>query len=191
MNYFVHPTAEVAEDASVGAGTRIWNQAQVRSGAQIGAGCVLGKNVFVDVGVSVGDRCKIENNASLFHGVCLEDGVFVGPHACLTNDRRPRATRADGGVKGPADWSVEATVVRRGASVGAGAILLPGITVGEFALVGAGAVVTGDVRAHAVVVGNPARQVASVCRCGEMITGASAGDVRCGGCTDVEWTNRA
>lgn len=187
MNYFVHPTAEVAADASVGEGTRIWNQAQVRGGAHIGSDCVLGKNVFVDLDVTIGDRCKIENNASLFHGARLEDGVFVGPHACLTNDRRPRATRADGGLKEVADWSADPILVRRGASVGAGAMLLPGITVGEFALVGAGAVVTHDVAAHAVVVGNPARQIGSICRCGEQITGISTGDVRCERCAGVEW----
>src|SRR5438094_9576851 len=103
----VHPSAEVSAEADVGAGTAVWHEAQVREGARIGRECVLGKGVYVDVGVIVGDRCKIENRASLFHGVTLEDAVFIGPHAVFANDRFPRATNPDGSLKSDDDWTVE------------------------------------------------------------------------------------
>ena len=163
---FIHPTAEVSPQARIGAGTRIWHHAQVREGASIGRECILGKNVYIDRDVVIGDRVKIQNNASVYHGVTLEDGVFVGPHACLTNDRYPRAITPDGRLKTDEDWEVMPIRVCQGASIGAGAILLPGITVGPFAVIGAGAVVTRDVPAQGLVVGNPARLVGYVCRCG-------------------------
>jgi len=156
----------VSLGASVGEGTRVWMGAQIREGARVGQRCTLGRNTYVDAGVTVGDDCKIENNASLFTGVTLEDRVFIGPHACLTNDRNPRATRPDGTLKGAADWTVDPIHVALGASIGAGSVVLPGVTIGRFALVGAGAVVTRDVAPHSLVLGNPARHVAFVCVCG-------------------------
>ncbi len=174
---FIHPTAEVSPRARVGAGTRIWHHAQVREGASIGRECILGKNVYIDRDVVIGDRVKIQNNASVYHGVTLEDGVFVGPHACLTNDRYPRAITPDGRLKTDEDWEVMPIRVCRGASIGAGAILLPGITVGPFAVVGAGAVVTRDVPAQGLVVGNPARLVGYVCLCGRPLQPREEGQV--------------
>ncbi len=163
----VHPTAEVAPDAIVGPGTSIWNQAQVREGARIGAGCIIGKNVYVDAGVMIGDRCKVQNNVSLFHGVTVEDGVFVGPHVCFTNDRVPRAITTDGSLKTDADWEVTPILVRRGAAIGANSTILPGVTIGRWAMVGAGSVVTRDVVDHELVGGNPARRLGGACPCGQ------------------------
>lgn len=162
----IHPTADVSPDASVGEGTRIWHEAQVRERASIGRDCILGKGVYVDVGVVVGDRCKIENRASLFHGLTVEDGVFIGPHAVFANDRFPRAVNADGSLKTDADWRAAPVLVREGASIGAGAVVLPGVTVGRWAMVGAGAVVASNVPPHAIVRGNPARIAGWACTCG-------------------------
>ena len=142
---YIHATAEVSPDATIGEGTKVWHHAQVREGASVGRECVLGKGVYVDKDVVVGDRCKVQNRASLFHGVTLEDGVFVGPHAVFANDTFPRAINPDGSPKSDDDWTVEPTLVRHGASVGAGAVVLPGVTIGVWALVAAGAVVTADV----------------------------------------------
>ena len=162
----IHQTAEVSPDAAVGAGTRVWNEAQVREGAQIGRDCILAKAVYVDAGVVVGDRVKLENHVSLFRGARLGSGVFVGPHSCLLNDKRPRATTLGGRPKLEADWIVSGVTVAEGASIGGGCTVLPGVHIGRFAMVGAGAVVTRDVPDHGLVVGNPARLVGYVCECG-------------------------
>jgi UDP-2-acetamido-3-amino-2,3-dideoxy-glucuronate N-acetyltransferase len=177
----IHPTAEVSPEASIGDGTSVWNQAQVREGARIGRECVIGKNVYVDADVVVGDRVKIGNNVSIFHGVTVEDGVFIGPHVCFTNDRLPRAVNPDGSLKGADDWEVSATLVRRGASLGANATLLPGITIGRWALVGAGSVVTDDVGDQELVAGNPARRLGVACVCGEPVRD-TAGEPFAGSC---------
>jgi UDP-3-O-[3-hydroxymyristoyl] glucosamine N-acyltransferase len=168
-NVQIHPTAEVSALATVGEGTRIWHQAQVREGAQIGRWCIVGKGAYVDVDVVIGDRVKIQNGASIYRGATIKDGVFVGPHACLTNDKRPRAITPDGQLKQDADWEVTPILIQHGASIGAGAVILPGVTVGRFAMVGAGALVSKDVVPHGLVVGNPARLIGFVCICGHTL----------------------
>jgi len=170
----IHPTADVSPQATIGDDTRIWHEAQVREGVVIGRECILGKGVYVDFGVQIGDRVKIQNRSSIYHGVTLENGVFVGPHVVFTNDRFPRAITPDGRLKGDADWEVSQTLVREGASIGAGSIILPGITIGRFAMVGAGSVVTHDVHDYAIVFGNPAQPWGFACCCGRALV--SAGD---------------
>lgn len=182
MSATIHPTAEISPGAQVGDGTRIWHHAQVREGARIGAQCILGKGVYVDKDVVVGDRCKVQNRASLFHGVRLADGVFVGPHAVFTNDRFPRAINDDGSLKTEDDWEPGTIVVREGASIGAGAVILPNVTVGAWAVVAAGAVVTSDVRDHALVKGNPARFAGWVCSCGRPVVMSEAREWFCEHC---------
>jgi len=167
---YIHPTAEVAPEAQIGAGTRIWRQAHIREHAVIGESCNIGKGVYIETRVKIGSRVKIQNHVSIFEGVTLEDGVFVGPHVCFTNDLHPRAITPDGNLKTAGDWQITPTLVRYGASIGAGAVIVCGITVGAFALVGAGAIVTKDVPPHALVLGNPARLHGYVCRCAHRLS---------------------
>ncbi|MBI2040897.1 MAG: N-acetyltransferase [DPANN group archaeon] len=152
------------EAASISDKTRIWNQSHVRKEAKIGSNCNIGKNVFVGGGVVIGNNCKVENNVNIYEGVVLEDGVFLGPSCTTTNDLAPRSINPDGSLKGPQDWVMSKTLIKRGASVGAKAVILP-VTIGEFALVGAGATVTKDVPAFGLVVGTPARLAGYVCKC--------------------------
>lgn len=158
---FIHPTAIVDPAAIVGEGTKVWINVQIREGARIGNGSILSKDVYIDQGVRIGGRCKIQNSVSVYKGVTIEDEVFVGPNACFTNDKVPRAFD-------PA-WQVTPTLVRRGASIGANATIVCGVTIGEFAMVAAGAVVTKDVPAFALVMGNPARVVGRVNEKGERV----------------------
>ena len=181
---YIHPTADVSPNASVGAGTRIWHQAQVREGARIGDNCIIGKGAYVDFDVTIGSNVKIQNGASVYHGANVEDGVFIGPGVILTNDKLPRAINPDGTLKSDADWQLTPILIKRGASIGAGAIVLPGVTVGEFAMVGAGTVVTKDVAAHALVYGTPARWQRYVCRCGKALRKADHGEWRCELCDE-------
>jgi UDP-2-acetamido-3-amino-2,3-dideoxy-glucuronate N-acetyltransferase len=166
LQRYVHPTAIVSEQVVIGSGTRIWAFAQLREGVIIGRNCIVGKDAYVDFGVKIGDCVKIQNGALIYHGATLEDGVFVGPHACLSNDRTPRAITPDGQLKGQDDWTVGQILIKYGASVGAGAVVVPNVTIGRFAMVAAGAVVTRDVPDHALVTGVPARVRGYVCRCG-------------------------
>lgn len=160
----IHSSATVSDLAKIGIKTQIWNQSQVREDVNIGKNCILGKDVYVDFGVQIGDNVKIQNGSYVYHGTSIESGVFVGPGVIFTNDRLPRAINPDGSIKGNDDWVVGETRVMYGASIGAGSVILPGIMIGRFALVGAGSVVTHDVPEHALVVGNPARQVGFVCK---------------------------
>jgi UDP-2-acetamido-3-amino-2,3-dideoxy-glucuronate N-acetyltransferase len=162
----IDPLARVEEAVTIGDGSRVWASAHIRAGAALGHECNVGENVFIDLDVTIGDRCKIQNNALLFHGVVLEDGVFIGPGAILTNDRHPRAITPTGELKTADDWSVSGVRVCRGAALGAQCVVVAGVTIGEWALVGAGAVVIADVAAHSMVAGNPARQIGTCCRCG-------------------------
>ena len=165
MEYFVHESAYVDEGAKVGRGVRIWHFCHVMPGAEIGEESSLGQNVFVAKGVKVGRGCKIQNNVSLYEGVILEDYVFVGPSAVFTNVRTPRAAfprnRSEDYLK---------TVVKRGATIGANATIVCGVTIGEWAFVAAGAVVTKDVPPYALVAGVPARVMGYACECGVPLT---------------------
>jgi acetyltransferase-like isoleucine patch superfamily enzyme len=162
----IHPTAEVSSAARIGEGTRIWHHAQIREDAELGSECIVGKNVYIDRGVKIGNRVKIQSNALLYHGLTIEDGVFIGPGATTTNDVLPRAITPDGLLKTDSDWDVGPVVIRYGASIGAGAIILPHVTIGRFALVAAGALVTRSVPDHTIVVGAPARPTGFACQCG-------------------------
>lgn len=167
INYFVHNTADVSPRAHIGEDTKIWQHCQVREGAVIGRSCILSKNVYIDSNVRIGDNVKIQNGISVYHGVTLEDGVFCGPHCVFTNDRQPRAINADGTLKTSDDWTISETLVRRGASIGAHATIVCGVTIGRWAMIGAGAVVTHDVPEYGLVYGNPARLHGFVCACGQ------------------------
>jgi UDP-2-acetamido-3-amino-2,3-dideoxy-glucuronate N-acetyltransferase len=169
MSVRIHPTSEVSAKATIGDGTQIWLFCQVRDNAKIGKGCIFGKGVYIDNDVVIGDNVKLQNNVSVYVGVTIEDGVFVGPHVCFTNDKVPRAVNADMTLKGATDWKVTSTLVKAGAALGANATIVCGVTVGKWAMVGSGSVVTKDVADHALVVGNPARFVAWVCACGERV----------------------
>jgi acetyltransferase-like isoleucine patch superfamily enzyme len=157
---FKHPLA-LAESRSIGPGTRIWAWAHVMEGARVGADCNIGEHCFIEKGAVLGDRVTVKNGVAVWEGVTAEDDVFIGPNAVLTNDLRPRSKVYHA--------TVTRTRLKRGASIGANATLLCGITVGAYAMVGAGAVVTRDVPAHGLVVGNPARLAGRVCRCGEKL----------------------
>ena len=169
MGVRIHPTAEVSEKAKIGEGTGIWHQAQVREDVSIGENCIIGKGVYVDAGVSIGNNVKIQNYVSVYHGLTIEDGVFIGPHVCFTNDMRPRAINPDGSLKAADDWVLSETLVKRGAALGANSTIRCGITIGEWAMVGSGSVVTKDIPAHGLVYGNPAQLRGFVCACGEII----------------------
>jgi acetyltransferase-like isoleucine patch superfamily enzyme len=166
---FIHPTADVSPRATIGPGVKIWHYAQVREGVVIGRNCIIGKDAYIDFDVVIGDNVKIQNGALVYHGVTVEDGVFIGPQACLTNDRVPRAITPDGRLKATDDWVVGSILIRYGASIGAGAIVLPDVTIGRFAMVAAGAVVTQPVPDHGLVVGVPARLIGYVCGCGRRL----------------------
>jgi UDP-2-acetamido-3-amino-2,3-dideoxy-glucuronate N-acetyltransferase len=159
--FFVHPTAVVDKGCEIGAGTKIWHFSHVQSGAKIGEKCVLGQNVNVGNNVQIGSFCKIQNNVSVYEGVTLEDYVFCGPSMVFTNVLNPRCEFPQRGSE-----FYQKTLVRYGASIGANATIVCGTTIGRFAFIGAGAVVTKDVPDYALMVGNPARQIGWMCRCG-------------------------
>lgn len=178
----IHPSADVYPNAHIGGGTRIWNEAQVREGARLGIDCNIGKGVYIDRDVVIGDRVKIQNRASIYRGVTIEDGVFIGPHVAFTNDLYPRAVHPDGTVRGDDDWQPVPTLVREGASIGASAVIIAGVNIGRWAMVGAGAVVTRDVPGQGLVFGNPASLMGWVCLCGRRLA-REGGMWRCAECT--------
>ena len=161
--YFAHESSYVDDGAVVGAGTKIWHFSHVMSGAIIGAGCNLGQNVVVMPGTRIGNNVKIQNNVSIYEGVELEDDVFCGPSCVFTNVMNPRSH-----VSRKSEY--RRTLVRRGASIGANATILCGASIGEYAFIGAGAVVRGDVLPYALMVGVPARRVGWICQCGITLT---------------------
>jgi acetyltransferase-like isoleucine patch superfamily enzyme len=173
-------TADVAADATIGAGTTVWHFAQIREGAVLGRGCVVGRCAYIGVGVEVGDNCKIQNNALVYEPARLGHGVFVGPSAVLTNDRFPRAINPDGTIKSSDDWRAVGVTVEEGASIGANATCIAPINVGRWALVGSGSTVVQDVPAFAVVVGTPARRIGWVGKAGRPLRpGMVAGEWTC------------
>jgi UDP-2-acetamido-3-amino-2,3-dideoxy-glucuronate N-acetyltransferase len=172
----IHATADLEADVTVGPGTSIWHRAQVRTGARIGADCIIGRDAFIDESVHIGDRVKIQNAALVYRGVTVEDAVFIGPNAILTNDRYPRAVTTSGELARAGDWQVSPITLRHGCSIGAGAVVVAGIDVGRFATVGAGAVVTRTVPGHALVAGNPARRLGWVCECGLRLKDGATGE---------------
>ena len=155
----IHPQAEVSAEAQVGDGTMIWRNVQVRENARIGKKCIIGQGSYVEYGVIIGDNVKIQNNSSLYNGLELEDGVFVGPHVVFTNDKVPRAVNPDGSLKSADDWVVGKTLVKSGAALGANTVVVTGVTIGRWAMIGSGSVVTKDLPDHALAVGNPARVI--------------------------------
>jgi UDP-2-acetamido-3-amino-2,3-dideoxy-glucuronate N-acetyltransferase len=176
----IDPSAVLDPGCQIGDGTKVWHGAHVMSGAVIGRDCVLGQGCFVAGKVQIGDGCRIQNHVSLYDGVTLAEAVFLGPSCVFTNVRYPRAqvSRKD---------EFEETRVERGATIGANATIVCGVTIGAYAMVGAGAVVTSSVAPHALMIGVPARQVGWVCRCGERLGlgaaeegAASVGCARCG-----------
>jgi acetyltransferase-like isoleucine patch superfamily enzyme len=171
----VHASAELEADVAVGPRSSIWNRAVLRNGASLGADCVVGRDAFIDEGVQLGDKVKVQNGALIYHGVTVGNGVFIGPGAILTNDRYPRAITTTGEPARGDDWVVSPIELLDGCSIGAGAVVVAGTRVGQFATVGAGAVVTRDVPDFALVVGNPARRLGWVCACGNRLNDA-AGD---------------
>jgi UDP-2-acetamido-3-amino-2,3-dideoxy-glucuronate N-acetyltransferase len=168
VSAFVHPTAVVDSGARIGDGTKVWHFCHVMANAEIGENCTLGQNVFVANNVRIGSHVKIQNNVSVFEGVILEDYVFCGPSMVFTNVKTPRASHPR---KGGSNYIV--TRVKHGATIGANATVLAGVTIGEWAVVGAGAVVTKDVGAHALVLGVPARFAGWACTCGVPLEGAN------------------
>ncbi len=156
---FIADSADVADPLRVGDGTRIWHLAQVRENAEIGIDCTIGRGAYVGPGVRMGDRCKLQNYALVYEPARLGDGVFVGPGAVLTNDTYPRAVNPDGTLKRADDWQAVGVTIGDGASIGARAVCVAPVTIGRWATVAAGAVVTNDVPDHALVVGVPARQI--------------------------------
>ena len=161
MSTFFHPTAEVSSEADIGENTKVWNWVQIREGARIGRGCILSKGVYIDAGVVIGDYCKIQNGVSVYQGVTLGSNVFVGPNATFTNDLYPRANNPD--------WEISPTRVLDGASIGANATVICGVTIGRFALVAAGALISKSTADRSLMVGVPARLIDYVCDLGHRL----------------------
>ena len=166
MSVTVAPTADVDERAAIGDGTRIWHLAQIREDAVLGRDCTVGRGAYVGPGVVLGDNCKLQNHALVYEPARLGDGVFIGPAAVLTNDEYPRAVTPGGRLKTGDDWTAVGVTIGEGAAIGARAVCVAPVTVGSWALVAAGAVVTKDVPDFALVVGVPARRVGWVGRAG-------------------------
>ena len=162
--YFVHERSYVDDNVSIGDGTKIWHFCHIQSGAHIGNKCSFGQNVNVSNNVIIGNGVKVQNNVSIYEGVELEDDVFCGPSMVFTNDMNPRAKYP----KGSAGY--KKTLIKKGATVGANATIVCGHTVGKWAFIAAGSVVTNDIKDYAMVIGVPARQVGWMCECGEKLT---------------------
>ena len=166
MSFFVHPNAVVETD-DIGDGTRIWAFSHLMPGSKVGKNCNIGDGTYIEGGAIVGNNVTIKNGNMIWEGIILEDGVFVGPQVNFTNDKHPRSPRLpEASHRYDGNGWLSKTVVKHGAAIGAGSVIVPGITIGEFAVIGAGAVVTRDVGQYSVVMGNPAKQAGWACRCG-------------------------
>jgi len=163
----IHKTSEIEKGAKVGKGTKVWHNCQVKKGAKIGDDCVIGHNCFIDSGSKIGKGVKIESNTDVWKGVTLKDLVFVGPSAVFTNDLNPRAKYPKSKYSQYGKWLP--TLVKQGATIGANATIICGVTIGKWAMIGAGAVVTKDVPDYAVAVGTPAKVIGFVCECGNKL----------------------
>jgi UDP-2-acetamido-3-amino-2,3-dideoxy-glucuronate N-acetyltransferase len=159
---FIHPTANVDDNCKIGSGTKIWINAQIRENAVIGNNCIISKDTYIDHGVLIGSNTKIQNGVSIYHGVTIEEDVFIGPNATFTNDKIPRAFNSN--------WEITPTVIRKGASIGANSTIICGLTVGEYAMVAAGSVVTKDVEPYSLVMGNPAKHVSYIDMAGNRVS---------------------
>ncbi|HMK37302.1 MAG TPA: DegT/DnrJ/EryC1/StrS family aminotransferase [Desulfomonilaceae bacterium] len=179
-DYFAHDSVSIEERCVIGAGTKIWHFSHIMEDAQIGSKCSLGQNVVVAKGVRIGDHCKIQNNVSIYEGVTLENNVFCGPSMVFTNVYNPRSEI-------PRMKEIRPTLVKEGATIGANATIVCGVTIGKYAFIGAGSVVTKDVEDYALVVGNPARQIGYMCRCGVTLTqpADSSQPLQCASCNKL------
>lgn len=175
----VQPTADVDASAVLGAGTTVWHLAQIRENAHLGRDCIVGRGAYVGPGVIIGNSVKLQNFALVYEPARLEDGVFIGPAAILTNDVYPRSVDTSGKLKRPEDWEARGVVVRQGASLGARAVVVAGCSIGRWALVAAGAVVTHDVPDFALVAGTPARWIGWVGHAGVRLEPRGEGGWRC------------
>lgn len=176
---YLTDTADVSPEAQIGHGSLIWHLAQVREHAILGRNCIIGRGAYVGTGVVMGDNCKVQNYALVYEPSWLGEGVFIGPAAVFTNDTYPRAITPEGDIKSSADWEPVGVTVARGASIGARAVCVAPVAIGEWATVAAGAVVVADVPAHALVVGVPARQVGWVGKAGAPLTKTGEGSWTC------------
>jgi len=163
---FIAPGADVSPDATLGEGTKIWHLAQVREDARLGIDCIIGRGAYIGTGVTLGDNCKVQNYALVYEPAVLENGVFIGPAVVLTNDTYPRAVSPDGTLKSAHDWTPVGVTIREGASIGARAVCVAPVTIGRWATVAAGAVVTKDVSDFALVAGVPAKRIRWVGKAG-------------------------
>ena len=166
---FIHAQADVDHSAVIESGSKIWELARVRSGAKIGSKTIIGRSAYIDTDVQIGANCKVQNNALIYSPTVIADGVFIGPGAILTNDLNPRAINETGTQKSATDWKVQRVEILYGASIGAGAICVAPVTIGSWAMVGAGAVVIKNVPDFALVVGNPAKQIGWVGKSGSKL----------------------
>jgi UDP-2-acetamido-3-amino-2,3-dideoxy-glucuronate N-acetyltransferase len=162
----IQPSADVSAEAEIGEGSSVWHLAQVREGAVIGRNCIVGRGAYVGTGVRMGDNCKLQNYALVYEPAVLEDGVFVGPAVCFTNDHFPRSVAPDGTLKRGDDWEAVGVTCREGSSIGARAVCVAPVTIGRWALVAAGSVVVKDVPDFALVAGVPARRLRWVGKAG-------------------------
>lgn len=166
----VAPSADVSDKAVIGAGSKIWHLAQVREDAELGENCIVGRGAYIGTGVKMGDNCKVQNYALVYEPAVLEAGVFIGPAVVLTNDTYPRAVAADGSLKSAHDWEPVGVTIKEGASIGARAVCIAPVTIGRWATVAAGAVVTKEVPDFALVAGVPAKRLGWVGKAGFPLT---------------------